>query len=118
MAQQLSYWIFKKFCQRAAFPSFPPKKVSFRKLCKVGVQAAVVTVLEAWVSLTRRPQAGLLPCLMGLYQLARTASMSLTKFWARQIPKICSKAIPMKMPATMVKLSWSHFSNWGTQPFV
>lgn len=52
------------------------------------------------------------------HQLALTASISLTKFWARQIPKICSNAMPMNMPATMVKLSCNHFSNWGTQPFV
>lgn len=57
--------------------------------------------------------AGALP-----YQLALTASMSLTRFWARHIPKICSNAMPMNTPATMVKLSCSHFSNWGTQPFV
>lgn len=30
----------------------------------------------------------------------------------------CSSAIPMKMPATTVRLSWSHFSNWGTQPLM
>lgn len=54
----------------------------------------------------------------GFYQLALTASMSLTRFCARHIPKICSNAMPMKIPATMVKLSCSHFSNWGTHPFV
>lgn len=93
------------------------------------------------------------------HQLACTASMSLTKFWARQIPKICgrilkgergkgdiavsenkqtkkkasfkfwllddsendeltcSSATPIKIPATKVRLSCSHFSNCGTQPF-
>lgn len=30
----------------------------------------------------------------------------------------CSSAMPMKMPATTVRLSWSHFSNWGTQPLM
>lgn len=44
-------------------------------------------------------------------QLACTASMSLTKFWAKQIPKICSRATPMKIPATSVRFSCSLFSN-------
>lgn len=70
------------------------------------------------------PESWVVQCLAAavagplLYQLALTASMSLTKFWARQIPKICSNAMPMNIPATMVKLSCNHFSNWGTQPFV
>lgn len=28
----------------------------------------------------------------------------------------CRSATPMKIPATSVRLSCSHFSNWGTQP--
>lgn len=51
-------------------------------------------------------------------QLSLTASMSLTRFCAKHMPNICSNAIPMKMPATTVRLSWSHFSNWGTHPFM
>lgn len=38
-------------------------------------------------------------------QLSRTASMSLTRFCAKQIPNICNNAIPMKIPATTVRLS-------------
>lgn len=38
-------------------------------------------------------------------QLSRTASMSLTRFCAKQIPNICNNAIPIKIPATTVRFS-------------
>lgn len=97
--------------------------------------------LVLWSTKTCRPKDT-----VATYQLSLTASMSLTRFWAKQIPKICNKtqiwiseqkkkkkdrniivtncsltcnnAIPINMPATTVRLSWSHFSNWGTQPFI
>lgn len=127
MAQRLSYWLFFNSVSEQHFPVLPPPpKLSSWQLHQLGLRdASEIRVRAAWVSGGHTGGSGRLGLSsvwkwlwQALYQLALTASISLTRFWARQIPKICSKAMPMKIPATMVKLSCNHFSNWGTQPFV
>lgn len=115
-------FLFQSSVCEQHFPVLPPQKVKFLA-APLGETAGLCSPPSAGRHTEgQSSRGGSVQCLTavvaGVYQLALTASMSLTKFCARHIPKICSNAMPMKIPATMVKLSWSHFSNWGTQPFV
>lgn len=113
---------FEKFHLGTAFPSFTLTESKFSAAPLGRPAGPCPGPCSAPSASTGESARGSVQCLAAVveevYQLALTASMSLTKFCARHIPKICSNAMPMKIPATMVKLSCSHFSNWGTQPFV
>lgn len=78
----------KKFHQGAALPRFTPHETSSRQLHRVGGRRPLHSVRARG----KVVKAGRVQCLTGLWQgahqLALTASMSLTKFWAKHIPKI------------------------------
>ncbi len=90
------------------------------KLLAVAVcRSKVVCVLTSCLS---QLQYRWLNFVQGIFQISVEKERERWSIWQKQSAiadegvLTCSRATPMKIPATTVRFSWSHFSNCGTQP--
>ena len=95
--------------------------ISIRWDCKMLLDYGVCSMDVSWAhgwSGSLRLSSVLKQILQMLYQLVLTASISLSRSWARHIPQISSNAMPMKITAMMVKLPCNYLSIWDTHHFI